>query len=256
MVALCSTVRIRDVWATDDEGWTALMHAAWEGNIESLVYLLHHGARVDVKDPSGNTALMLAAMRGHRKTIEILLQRCPRTTLKNVDRKTARMLAAENGHDEIAELLKKRELFERGTPLPILSLPAFLLFLLFATYTLWANWPARYAVDLCASATFSQDEDNMRYVILRNQDSFDWKNVTITVETDWNGCFDHRRPCVQHGAECVIEYAKFTRDNSTQLHPFGHKPWAVYIEADTAKGKGHWYSIIAAQRICETPANR
>ena len=61
-----------DVNAKDEQGWSALMHAADQGHQAILELLLAQGADVNVKDQFGRTALSRAAVAGHPTTVQLL----------------------------------------------------------------------------------------------------------------------------------------------------------------------------------------
>jgi ankyrin repeat protein len=63
-----------DVNAETEDGWTALMDAAIEGNAETLEYLIDAGADVNTTQKDGNTALTWAAKKGHTGIVNILKQ--------------------------------------------------------------------------------------------------------------------------------------------------------------------------------------
>ena len=58
---------------TDEDGWTALHHAASKGSDRALLALLERGARTDSLTRKGATALMLAARNARGVAVEILL---------------------------------------------------------------------------------------------------------------------------------------------------------------------------------------
>lgn len=58
--------------AKDNDGWTALMWAAWSGLPKVATELLKNGADQAPADPQGNTAIALAARRGHVEVVRIL----------------------------------------------------------------------------------------------------------------------------------------------------------------------------------------
>ena len=55
-----------------DEHFTALMHAAAEGNIEVVKVLLAHGADPGMKDIDGDTAESFARQGGHQEVADLL----------------------------------------------------------------------------------------------------------------------------------------------------------------------------------------
>ena len=54
------------------EGFTALMTAAAEGQIEVVRHLLDHGADRGLKDKDGDTALSFARQKGHTEVVDLL----------------------------------------------------------------------------------------------------------------------------------------------------------------------------------------
>ncbi len=54
------------------EGFTALMTAAAEGQVDVVRVLLEHGADKDLEDKDGDTALSFARQNGHSEVIELL----------------------------------------------------------------------------------------------------------------------------------------------------------------------------------------
>jgi ankyrin repeat protein len=54
------------------EGFTALMTAAAEGQVEIVRHLLDHGADRSLKDKDGDTALTFARQKGHAEVVELL----------------------------------------------------------------------------------------------------------------------------------------------------------------------------------------
>ena len=56
----------------DPAGRTALMAAAASGRVSSVRTLLHHGAKVSIKDSFGNSALLDACRGGHDEVLKLL----------------------------------------------------------------------------------------------------------------------------------------------------------------------------------------
>jgi len=59
-----------DANAKDKEDTTALMFAAYGGQIEMVKLLLAKGAEVNVKDKEDTTALMFASFKGHAEVVK------------------------------------------------------------------------------------------------------------------------------------------------------------------------------------------
>jgi ankyrin repeat protein len=109
---------IYQLWAIrDNEGRSALMHAAMEGHAEIVSDLMYAMERDDVNSPSlrdshGKTALMYAAERGHAGVVRAMLTNFFKLSpayldLTDKDGKTASQLAEEKGHKDVVSLLKK-----------------------------------------------------------------------------------------------------------------------------------------------------
>ena len=63
-----------DVNAKDNDGFTALMWAAFYDRTETVQALLAKGADVNAKENHGATALMGAKRKGHKEIVRILKQ--------------------------------------------------------------------------------------------------------------------------------------------------------------------------------------
>ncbi|EFO61036.1 Kinase, NEK [Giardia lamblia P15] len=85
----------------DEQGMTALMHAAQQGHTGPVELLVEK--EKGIKDKSGWTALMHAAYNNHPEVVEILSPH--EHGKRNNNNQTALMMAAERGHAEVASLL-------------------------------------------------------------------------------------------------------------------------------------------------------
>ncbi|KAF2832802.1 hypothetical protein CC86DRAFT_389249 [Ophiobolus disseminans] len=96
-----------DVDAKDNDGWTPLMRAVWNGYKDIIEVLLSVGkADVEAKDNDGQTPLMWAASRGHRDTVKVLLSVGKADVeAKDNDGQTPLMRAALKGHKDTTEVL-------------------------------------------------------------------------------------------------------------------------------------------------------
>lgn len=93
--------------ATDENGMTPLMLAAWNGNFDCTRFLLNEGSVVDEKSGLGSTALMLAAERGHTETISLLVDKGADINIQNNAGSTAISFASLNGHlDAVKRLVE------------------------------------------------------------------------------------------------------------------------------------------------------
>jgi len=84
-----------DVKPVDEDGWTALIWAAWTGMPTVVEELVKAGSDVNALDNKKQSALMIAAQRGNDKVVELLINAGADKTLKNADGKGAEDLANE-----------------------------------------------------------------------------------------------------------------------------------------------------------------
>ena len=84
--------------AGDPRGFTPLTLAVYNGQAETVDFLIVKGADPCVTDPNGNTALMGAAFKGETKVAERLLtERCDVSPVRaQATRTTSRMVSAAN----------------------------------------------------------------------------------------------------------------------------------------------------------------
>ena len=82
-----------DVKIVDEDGWTALIWAAWTGMPTVVEELVKAGSDVNVLDNQKQSALMIAAQRGNDKVVEILINAGADRNLKNAAGKGAEDLA-------------------------------------------------------------------------------------------------------------------------------------------------------------------
>ncbi|HEY7617454.1 MAG TPA: ankyrin repeat domain-containing protein, partial [Terriglobales bacterium] len=88
---------------------TALFKAAYNGHAEMAGILLENGADIDARDSRGNTPLLHAASRGHAGVVEVLLDRGAEVNAKNQQDWNALMQACTVGHLGTAKLLVARK---------------------------------------------------------------------------------------------------------------------------------------------------
>jgi len=93
-------------WKHPSGGYTALMHAAWNGHEAVVPLLLKANADVNAKSNGGYTALMMAAYTGHEAIVTLLLEGGADREAKNNDGETALDKARSEGDDGIVRLLE------------------------------------------------------------------------------------------------------------------------------------------------------
>ncbi len=90
-------------------GYTAVIYAAWKGNMEILTALLERGANVNARTRDGETALMYAAGngKGYPDVVRALLAKGAdvNAAAQGDNGKTALIAAANNGNTEIVKML-------------------------------------------------------------------------------------------------------------------------------------------------------
>ncbi|MDE1762442.1 MAG: ankyrin repeat domain-containing protein [Candidatus Micrarchaeota archaeon] len=96
-----------DLDATNKDGCTALMWAAWNGQLDSVSMLLDKGADINLRDLKGTTALMYATSLGYSDIVRVLLERGADTKINNNDGKTA--LELTDNPDVLAEFDRHSE---------------------------------------------------------------------------------------------------------------------------------------------------
>jgi ankyrin repeat protein len=88
-----------DVNSADERGNTALMMAAWKGNIECVNRVIKHGANVNATNQIGATALMWAAWDGRSACVKLLLKNGADVNAKNRYQDDALSYAVEGIND-------------------------------------------------------------------------------------------------------------------------------------------------------------
>ena len=108
-------VNIRRLLAKDvnvnyqnDNGFTALMHAAQRNNFEIVNLLINVGAKVNIQNNAGISAHMLATGFGYYEMLKLLLDKGANVNTTSSLGTTALMSAVSNGHTDIVRLLLER----------------------------------------------------------------------------------------------------------------------------------------------------
>jgi ankyrin repeat protein len=101
----------------DEDGWTPLMHAAFNGHVEMVKSFLVAGAKADMVNYKGETALMMAVQQRHYHTTAALL-RAPSANLYQRNRLGANLLhqAIAGGLFVIVETILATDRDRRSNP--------------------------------------------------------------------------------------------------------------------------------------------
>ena len=95
--------------ARTPQGYTALILAAYHGQLDTVKGLIALGANPCAKDQHGSTALMGATFKGELAIARLLLsQPCTQANDQNRDGQTAAMYAALGGNGKLIEMLRQR----------------------------------------------------------------------------------------------------------------------------------------------------
>ncbi|KAK7224597.1 hypothetical protein V2G26_012600 [Clonostachys chloroleuca] len=97
-----------DISAADEDGWTALTHAASSGNFEIVRLLLEKGADVSVAGEHGMTPIHISAEKGYIEVVYLLLDGGADYSITDNKGCTPLYKAAERGHPEVVCLLHDR----------------------------------------------------------------------------------------------------------------------------------------------------
>lgn len=96
-----------DINARDDDGETALMEAADDGNLRAVNNLIAAGANVNLRNDDAETALMMAADEGHTAVVRSLISAGADVNAEDEDGETALHKALGDRHRETAEVLRR-----------------------------------------------------------------------------------------------------------------------------------------------------
>jgi len=97
-----------DVNSINENGDTALIIAASNGNLELVRWLMEYNADITIKDANGDNALIRAAKNGYFDVVEELLYQKANIISVGQYKRTALMVAAENGYVRVVKLLLKK----------------------------------------------------------------------------------------------------------------------------------------------------
>ena len=91
------------------EGRTLLMHAAFDGDLETAARLLQKGADVNACDADGDTALMFASFNGHYAIVKLLLGHGADVFKRARNGWTAKLASLSKNHRDVVALLEWAE---------------------------------------------------------------------------------------------------------------------------------------------------
>lgn len=97
-----------DIEAKNNDGRTALMWACENGAIEVVSFLIRKGANINEKDNQGLTALCAAAQNGHFPIVKLLVENGANIRIKVNETVLAIAEAQKGGYEQIAQYLAEK----------------------------------------------------------------------------------------------------------------------------------------------------
>uniref|UniRef100_A0A8C0LPK9 CASK interacting protein 1 n=1 Tax=Canis lupus dingo TaxID=286419 RepID=A0A8C0LPK9_CANLU len=93
----------------DPDGFSALHHAALNGNTELIALLLEAQAAVDIKDNKGMRPLHYAAWQGRKEPMKLVLKAGSAVNIPSDEGHIPLHLAAQHGHYDVSEMLLQHQ---------------------------------------------------------------------------------------------------------------------------------------------------
>uniref|UniRef100_A0A8C5L6C4 Caskin-1 n=1 Tax=Jaculus jaculus TaxID=51337 RepID=A0A8C5L6C4_JACJA len=93
----------------DPDGFSALHHAALNGNTELITLLLEAQAAVDIKDNKGMRPLHYAAWQGRKEPMKLVLKAGSAVNVPSDEGHIPLHLAAQHGHYDVSEMLLQHQ---------------------------------------------------------------------------------------------------------------------------------------------------
>ncbi|KAM8798414.1 caskin-1 isoform 2-T2 [Eudromia elegans] len=93
----------------DTDGFSALHHAALNGNTELIALLLEAQAAVDIKDNKGMRPLHYAAWQGKKEPMKMVLKAGSSVNILSDEGQIPLHLAAQHGHYDVSEMLLQHQ---------------------------------------------------------------------------------------------------------------------------------------------------
>jgi ankyrin repeat protein len=109
VAALRMTITADNLNERNHKGHSALMLAAYNGNIEATEWLIQAGAQLNEPDNNGGTILMGAAFKGHLEIVQMLIDAGADIEAKNPQNQTALDFAQMFGRTSVVHYLKKQQ---------------------------------------------------------------------------------------------------------------------------------------------------
>lgn len=97
-----------NVNSQDHDGYSAVMLASVNDNLDVVNLLIEKGADVNARDNRGYTALMFVSSQGNVSVAKVLIKKGAEVNVKNNEGETALMLASLNRNLEIMKLLMEK----------------------------------------------------------------------------------------------------------------------------------------------------
>lgn len=94
----------KGAWVNHD-GWTALHYAAATGNAQAIKILIDARANTNVLSPTGITPLMMAARNNYKSAMQMLIKNGADAALEDMNQRDIADWANEFGHKELADEL-------------------------------------------------------------------------------------------------------------------------------------------------------
>lgn len=97
-----------DVDEAGEEGWSALMVAAYTGDMKLIRLLMRYGADINARNEAGATPLMVAVYSGHSRAVCCLLNKGADVNARTLSGQTSLMLAVRKGDPRVVQYLLEK----------------------------------------------------------------------------------------------------------------------------------------------------
>ena len=89
-------------------GWTPLLYAATNGQVDVIKILLENHAYIDSSSPNGSTPIMMAIRGGHQAAARLLLEEGADPMVKNENGENALTWADKGRQTDLAESMRAK----------------------------------------------------------------------------------------------------------------------------------------------------